>query len=66
MRWEVGEGADVFILANKNIPEPVPADWVVEAIDDKTSRVRLNQPLDMFYPALPHGGTSGGPVAQRF
>ncbi len=51
VRWEVGEGADVFILASKNIPDPVPADWIVETIDDKTSRVRLTQPLDMFLPS---------------
>lgn len=67
VRWEVGEGADVFILASKNIPEPVPADWIVEAIDDKTSRVRLTQPLDLFLPcAAPMAVQAAGQLPSGF
>ncbi|MEY4588153.1 MAG: hypothetical protein RL497_229 [Pseudomonadota bacterium] len=67
IRWEASEGADVFILATKNVPEPVPAGWVVEAIDDKFSRVQLSQPLDMFVPsAAPMAVQAAGQLPSGF
>ncbi|HEY6528549.1 MAG TPA: beta-ketoacyl synthase [Cellvibrionaceae bacterium] len=67
IRWEVSEGADIFILATKNIPEPLPAYWIVEEIDDKTSRVRLSQPLDIFLPCVaPMAVQSAGQLPSGF
>lgn len=67
VRWEPAAGADTFILASKNVPEPLPANWIVEAIDDKTSRVTLKQGLDFFLPSIsPMGVQAAGQLPSGF
>lgn len=67
VRWEVSAGADLFVLATKNLPEPLPLHWDVTAIDDKFSQVKLTQPLDMFLPcAAPMAVQAAGQLPSGF